>query len=123
MATIDYSSVATATITNNGTSSIFVQLYRVNLFATIKAGDALKLAIDSSEEAVYYKGLENGVEKDVYTLLTEEPADWSTNYGDYFVWDTAKKTFVANTDDTYASNTFYAKSSAIVDKTIEVAIA
>lgn len=56
--TIDYSSVAKATFVNNGTADITVQLYRVNLWATIKAGDTLKLKITEAEEAVYYKSLE-----------------------------------------------------------------
>jgi len=57
MASIDYSSVATATIVNNGTADITVQLYRVNLWATVKAGDTLILKISEAEEAVYYDSL------------------------------------------------------------------
>ena len=58
MASIDYSSVAKATFVNNGTADIAVQLYRVNLWATVKAGDTLILKISEAEEAVYYKSLE-----------------------------------------------------------------
>lgn len=35
-----------------------IQLYRVNSFVDIANGDSVKLAIETSEEAVYYKGLE-----------------------------------------------------------------
>lgn len=56
--TVDYSSVSKATIVNNGTADITLQLYRVNLWTTIKAGDTLKLKISEAEEAVYYKSLE-----------------------------------------------------------------
>lgn len=61
MATVDFSTYTKVTLTNNGTVDITVQLYRVNLFATIKAGDSLKLAITDSEEAVYYDNLKSDI--------------------------------------------------------------
>ena len=121
MATTDYSNVATATIENKGTKDITIQMYRVNLFENIKAGDKLILGIEEAEEAVYYKSLENGTPVDVYTLLTEEPADWSTAYASYFVKD-ADDNYVPNTDSTWASDTFYSKSVVMKDQTISVEI-
>lgn len=122
MATTDYSNVATATIENKGTKDIKIQLYRVNLFENIKAGDTLILEIGTSEEAVYYKGLENGTPVDVYTLLDSKPADWDANYASYFVKDAEGK-YVPNEDSTWASDTFYSKSVVMKDQTISVTIA
>lgn len=122
MATTDYSNVATATIENKGAKDVTIQMYRVNLFETIKAGDTLVLGIEEAEEAIYYKSLENGTPVDVYTLLAEEPADWSTAYASYFVKD-EDGNFVPNDDSTWASDTFYSKSVVMKDQTIAVTIA
>lgn len=40
-----------------------------------------------------------------YVLLEEEPADWSTNYANYFVFEGG--TYVPNTNPTWAIDTFY----------------
>ena len=111
MAVIDYSNVTKATLTNISTANVTFQLYRVNLWKTIIPGDSIILNIDTSEEAVYYAnlgGYPSSVTEDVYTLLTEEPDDWSTNYTDYYV--KSGDDFVENSDSTWATDTFYAKS-------------
>ena len=47
----------------------------------------------------------------IYILLLEEPNDWDTNYTDYYVYDSQTQQYVANTDPTYADNTFYVQES------------
>ena len=41
-------------------------------------------------------------------ITTSEPSDWSTNYTDYYV--KSGDDFVENSDSTWATDTFYAKS-------------
>ena len=47
----------------------------------------------------------------IYIMLLEEPADWSTNYTDQYVYDDQTLQYVANTDPTYADDTFYVKET------------
>lgn len=125
MAVIDYSEVTKATIVNNGSADITIQLYRVNLWETIKAGDTLVLNIETSEEAIYYVALSEGstTPTDVYTLLTEEPSNWATNYTDYYKKNQDDE-FVPNDDSTWATDTFYSKSVIYVSggSTVSVTI-
>lgn len=123
MAVIDYSDVSTATITNNGSKDVTIQLYRVNLFETIKAGDTVVLGIDSSEEAVYYTSLSEGktTAEDVYTLLETEPSDWAENYTSYYKKNQDDE-FVPNDDSTWATDTFYSKSVIYVDTGSDISV-
>ena len=54
----------------------------------------------------------------IYILLLEEPADWSINYTNYFVFDSDTQQYVANTNPTYADDTYYV--SVVVPNQIAV---
>jgi len=55
-----------------------------------------------------------------YVLLEEEPADWSTNYEDYFIFVDGE--YIANDDPTWATDTFY-KQQVVVDSVNDLIIA
>lgn len=78
MATTYYNTPKDVTLTNISSAPIKVQLYRVNLWEDIKAGDSISLTCDSSEEFVYYQNitLDYGTDKDGNpTVLTCTPAE------------------------------------------------
>lgn len=47
------------------------------------------------------------LDDDMYNILATEPADWSTDYANYFVKDATG--FKANTETAWKSNTYYEK--------------
>lgn len=122
MAAIDYSNPTKATITNNGSAAIQIQMYRVNLWQTLPAGSDIDIKISEAEEAVYYKGLEDGTPVEGYEVLATEPADWDAAYTSYFKKDDDGNV-VPNDDDTFVADTFFKKVTLIVGQTISVTIA
>ena len=62
---------------NISDKTIKVQLYRVNLWEEIPAGDSIVITCDSSEEGVYYTNLALafGNDNGVPTVLSVRPAE------------------------------------------------
>ena len=52
-----------------------------------------------------------------YTLTTEEPADWATNYTDYYTYNSETNVYTAvpagDNAPTWAENTYYAKGNVV----------
>ena len=83
------------------------------------------IPLDST--GVYYlnmeipSGIENGFTLTVsgYTLLTEEPSDWSTNWADYYIKDGENYVHVSgDSAPTFEQNTYY--SSVTEDKRVVI---
>lgn len=78
MATVYYDAPKNFGIENISNRSVRVQLYRVNLYEEIPAGDSIVVTCDNSEEEIYYQNLalDFGVDKDGNpTVLRVYPAE------------------------------------------------
>jgi hypothetical protein len=76
----------------------------------IKVGSNLDI-----DEAVLSAKTLVGATEDAYTLLTEQPEDWTTNYTNYFTYDSATDQYSAVTGGsapTFATDTYYALTAA-----------
>ena len=52
---------------------------------------------------------------DIYTVLSSQPSDWSTNWEDYYILDNQKYVHVTGqTAPTWAANTYYSKQTDIL---------
>ena len=93
-------------------------LYRFNRIVP-QPKNVSTLAVVPAQTPEYYAPydtsfiLSSGSESYAYVLLTAQPADWASNYNDYYTYNSVDGNFVQNNSSTvltYAPDKFYSKT-------------